>query len=73
MLLAVPATLLMSDWKEGYGWTDMWLFCIYLFFPAVLSLLAGGIPARILWNRERERMQAEESAKTMSRPSYYNT
>jgi len=72
VLLTLPATLLMSDWKNGYGWTDMWMFCIYLFFPAILSILAGGIPARLLWNRELEKKRAAER-KAKSRPSYYNT
>ncbi len=72
VLLMVPATLLMSDWAGGYGWTDMWMFCIFLFFPAILSILAGGIPARLLWNKELEKKRAAEQ-KAKSRPSYYNT
>ena len=72
LLLTVPATLMMSDWKEGYGWTDMWLFCVYLYFPALLCFAAGGIPVRALWRKEQEQMaELEEIAK--SRPSYYNT
>lgn len=72
LILTVPATLLMSDWKEGYGWTDMWLFCVYLYFPALLCLAAGGIPACMLWRKEQQQIAAlEEKAK--SRPSYYNT
>ena len=67
-----PATLMMSDWKEGYGWTDMWLFCVYLYFPALLCLAAGGIPVHALWRKEQEQM-AELEEKAKSRPSYYNT
>ena len=72
LILTVPATLMMSGWKDGYGWTDMWLFCVYLYFPALLSLLAGGFPVRALWRKEQERMTALEE-KANSRPSYYRT
>lgn len=72
LALTIPATLLMSDWEGGYGWTDMWLFCVYLYFPALLSLLVGGIPVRALWRKEQERM-AELEELANSRPSYYRT
>ena len=71
VLLTIPATLLMSDWSEGYGWTDLWMFCIYLFFPAILSIGVGGTAAYLLYRRYRRAEEAEIAAK--DRPSYYNT
>ncbi|MBR3178781.1 MAG: hypothetical protein IKF49_04645 [Clostridia bacterium] len=71
MLLMIPATLLMSDWKEGYGWTDMWMFCIYLFFPAILSIGLGGTSAYLLYRKHVLDEEAKVEAK--NRPSYYNT
>ena len=71
MLLMIPATLLISDWKEGYGWTDMWMFCIYLFFPAILSIGLGGTSAYLLYRKHVLDEEAKVEAK--NRPSYYNT
>ena len=65
-------TLFMCDWKGGEGWLDFWSFCVLLYFPSILSILAGGIPARILWNRELGKQQEAET-KAKSRPSWYNS
>lgn len=65
-------TLVMCDWTGGNGWLDLWQFCFLLYIPAVLSILAGGIPARILWHRELQK-QYETEQQSKSRPSYYNS
>ena len=71
-LLSVVAALMMSDWKNGYGWLDMWLFCVIVFFPAMLCMVTGGLITRSFWKKELAAMRAiQEKAK--SRPSYYNT
>ena len=72
LVLMLPTVLLMCGWNKGSGWQDFWQYCVFLFFPAILSILAGGIPARILWNRELwKQYEAQEAAK--SRPSYYQS
>ncbi len=64
-------SLLLCGWDAGTGWTDLWWFCIIIFFPSILSILAGGIPARILWHRELQKQYEAEQSK--QRPSYCNT
>ena len=70
--MMVLTSLFMCDWASGNGWLDFWMFCVVVFFPSILAILSGGIPARILWRRELQKQyEAQEQAK--SRPSYYNT
>ena len=70
--MMVLTSLFMCDWASGEGWSIFWQYCTLVFLPSILSILAGGIPARILWHRElRKQREAEETAK--ARPSYYNT
>ena len=70
--MMIVTSLFMCDWASGEGWSIFWQYCTLVFFPSILSILAGGIPARFLWRRELQKQQeAEEAAK--ARPSYYNT
>ena len=70
--MMIVTSLFMCDWAGGEGWSMFWQYCMLVFFPSILSILAGGIPARHLWRRELQKQrEAEEAAKT--RPSYYNT
>lgn len=72
LVMMIPTSLLMCGWAEGTGWLDFWQFCVILFFPSILAIIAGGIPSRILWHRELQKQhEAQEQAK--SRPSYYNS
>jgi len=72
LAMMILTSLFMCDWASGAGWVDFWMFCVVVFFPSILSVLAGGIPALLLWRRElKKRQEAEETAK--ARPSYYNT
>ena len=71
VVLMIPATLLMSFGNNGEGWSDMWMFCVLLFFPAILSIAVGGTASYLLWRRAQNAEQAEIEAK--KRPSYYNT
>ena len=70
--MMVLTSLFMCDWASGEGWSIFWQYCVLVFIPSILSIMAGGIPARILWHRElTKQREAEEAAK--ARPSYYNT
>ena len=70
--MMVLTSLFMCDWASGEGWGIFWQYCTLMFFPSVLSILAGGIPACLLWHRELDRqLQTEENVK--ARPSWYNT
>lgn len=72
LAMMILTSLFMCDWASGEGWSIFWQYCTLVFFPSILSILAGGIPARILWHRELEkRQEAEELSK--ARPSYYNS
>ena len=70
--MMVLTSLFMCDWAGGEGWSIFWQYCTLVFFPSILSILAGGIPARILWRRELEK-QKEAAERAASRPSWYNT
>lgn len=69
--MMVFTSLFMCDWASGEGWSIFWQYCMLLFFPSILSILAGGIPARLLWHKELMKQREAEEAK--ARPSYYNT
>ena len=70
--MMVLTSLFMCDWASGEGWSIFWQYCTLVFFPSILSILIGGIPARLLWHRELQKQrEAEEAAK--ARPAYYNT
>ena len=71
--MMVITSLFMCDWAGGTGWFDFWMFCIVVFFPSLLSILAGGFAARALWRREQLRQQKAEEENAVQRPSYYNT
>lgn len=71
-VMILLTVLLLCDWAGGNGGAELWQFGILLLFPSILSILCGGIPAKILWDRElKKQYEAEEQKK--SRPSYYNT
>ena len=70
VLLMVPTTLLMSGGSEDFGWS-MWMFCIYIFFPAILCIGVGGSASYLLYQRSVRAEQDE--IKSKNRPSYYNT
>lgn len=72
LCMMIVTSLFMCDWASGEGWSIFWQYCTLMFFPSILSILTGGIPARTLWHRELTKQhEAEEAAK--ARPSYYNT
>ena len=72
LIMMIPVVLLMCGWNKGSGWQDFWPYCVFLFFPSILAIAAGGIPSRILWHRELQK-QHEAQAQAKSRPSYYNS
>ena len=71
LVMMVLTSLLMCDWTSGEGGSIFWQWCVLIFFPSILSILTGGIPAWILWRRElRKKQEAEATAK--ARPSWYS-
>lgn len=70
-VMILLTVLVMCDWAGGNGWIELWQFSVILLLPAALSVLAGGIPAWLLWRRELRRQHETEAQ--VSRPSYYNT
>ena len=72
LVMMILTSLFMCDWASGEGWSIFWQYCVLVFFPSILSIFAGGIPARLLWHKElAKQREAEETAKV--RPSCYNT
>lgn len=62
---------LLCDWKGGNGWADFITLVTIVYVPSLLAILIGGIPAWVLFLRERKRLTEQEQ--TPARPSYYNT
>lgn len=71
-VLSLIMGFLLCDWKGGNGWTEFTALATVVFFPSLLSILVGGIPAWILFRKEMKRM-TEQAQQTPARPSYYNT
>lgn len=75
-VLSLIMGVLLCDWAGGSGWIDLVTLSTIVFFPALLSILIGGVPAWLLWRAAKQRMLAEEeeaAAQAPKRPSYYNT
>ena len=72
-VMTLLTSLFMCDWASGEGPAIFWQYCTLIFFPAILSILAGGIPAYLLWNRELKKQREAQEEVKKSRPSYYNT
>lgn len=71
-VLSLILGFLLCDWRGGHGWEELIVLTTIVFFPSLLAILFGGIPAWILWKKERRKLLAAEQKKD-SRPSYYNT
>ena len=71
-VLSLIMGFLLCDWKGGNGWTEFIALATVVFFPSLLAILVGGVPAWILYRRARKMPQAEEPP-AKKRPSYYNT
>ncbi len=59
--------LLVIDWSDAR--TEYGLFMAIVNLPGIASVLTGGIPALLLYRRERKAQAAREKAK--ERPSWY--
>ena len=59
--------LLLIDWSDVR--TEYGLFMAIVNLPGIASVLTGGIPALLLYRRERKAQAAREKAK--ERPSWY--
>ena len=59
--------LLLIDWSDAR--TEYGLFMAIVNLPGIASVLTGGIPALLLYRRERKAQAAREKAK--ERPSWY--
>ena len=68
LLLAMMVfELVLIDWSDAgveYG-----LFMALLGLPGLLAVLTGGVPALLLYRREKKRQAAQEAAR--ERPSWY--
>ncbi len=62
--------LLLIDWSDA--WTEYQLFLVILAIPLAVSILCGGIPATLLYRKDRKKAR-EEQEKAPKRPSYYDT
>ena len=75
-VLSLIMGLLLCDWAGGNGWADWITLVTIVFFPALLSILIGGIPAWLWYRAARRRLLEKEAAaeaEAPRRPSYYNT
>ena len=70
LLLAMMAfELLLIDWSDAA--TEYGLFMALLGLPGLAAVLTGGVPALLLYHRERKARAAETSAP--ERPSWYGS
>lgn len=61
--------LLLIDWSDAA--TEYGLFMVLVNLPGLAAVLTGGIPALLLYRREKGRKAAQEEGK--DRPSWYRS
>lgn len=62
LVLSLIMGFLLCDWKGGNGWADFTTLATIVYFPSLLAVLAGGIPAWLLYRRERRGMPDDNDA-----------